>query len=211
MIHLQANAVTDTLNAFGEVVSKFGIMQTSFIVGIVLLFFVASKVYDYYKNKHNNKPFNKMVETLDANCKHLDKLTSVLTNYIYDSTKGDENKCKTILELSFNSLRGNIFEFARTVILNNNLKVNEVLIKENIKQKVSTEYYAIFTNLSLFNINGTNASVYLNSSWIDELTEDIVSIVFSGSKPQARIELINKRLTLKLTGYENNIYNKLFT
>lgn len=206
-----STSLIDEIDKVGERINKFGIWQTLIIVLIILLFFVANKIYEYYQKKNNNKPLNKIVETLDANCKHLDKLTSTLTNYIYDSTKGNENKCKTILELSFNSFRGNIFEFARTVVLSNNLKINEILIKENIRQKVSTEYYSVFTSLSLFDIEGINVSSYLNVVWIEEISNDIISILFQNSDAQSRIDSINKRLNLKLTGYENYIYNKIFT
>lgn len=192
-------------------IAKADIWSTVITVFVVLLFFIANKVYDYYQKKNTSKPLNKMVETLDANCKHLDKLTAMLTNYIYDSSKGNENKCKAILELAFTSFKGNIFEFVRTVILSNNLKLNEVLIKENIRQKVSTEYYAVFTNLSLFDIEGINVSSYLNTAWIEEISNDVIAIIFQESDAKLRIDAINRRLSLKLTGYENYIYNKIFT
>ena len=155
------------------------------------------------------------------------KLNTVLDKMIQDNSKKDFTKCKNTIELSFICFENNVFkrcaneyrgttavavyyEYGINILLNNNIETNRDLIISNISQKVNTEYYKIYSALSIFEIKEIVVSTHLHSEWIDDITKDLINIIYNGQDKEARVNQISSKLKLTMNAYSTQVSNKTF-
>ena len=86
----------------------------------------------------------------------------------------------------------------------------EVFVVDNIKKLVSGEYYKLYSTLSMYEIDEVNVASKLDESWIKEIADTIVAIIYNGQDEITRITQINNRLNIYCNEYSTFINNKIF-
>lgn len=177
---------------------------------VFIIYTIVIRMFDYFKNKDKDKPLLEMSKAIQEVSNNVIKLNTVLDKMIQDNSKKDFTKCKNTIELSFIGFDNNVFKFCREIILHNNIETNRDLIVSNISQKVNTEYYKIYSVLSIFEIKEIVVSTHLHSEWIDDITKDLINIIYNGQDKEARVNQISSKLKLTMNAYSTQVYNKTF-
>ena len=177
---------------------------------VFIIYTIVIRVFDYFKTKDKDKPLLEMSKAIQEVSNNVIKLNTVLDKMIQDNSKKDFTKCKNTIELSFICFENNVFKFCREIILHNNIETNRDLIVSNISQKVNTEYYKIYSVLSIFEIKEIVVSTHLHSEWIDDITKDLINIIYNGQDKEARVNQISSKLKLTMNAYSTQVYNKTF-
>ena len=112
--------------------------------------------------------------------------------------------------MSFICFESNVFQFCREIIIHNNIEVNRDLIIANISQKVNTEYYKIYSSLSIFEIKEIVVATHLHSEWTEDITKDLINIIFNGQDKESRVNQIASKLKLTTNAYSTQVSNKTF-
>ena len=179
---------------------------------LFIIYQLIVKSFEYAKAKDSSKPISEISVAIKEISTNLNGLNIVLSKFIQDSTRNNDDRCKTVINLSFCKFEKELYTFARNTIINNNIQRNKELIIANINQKISTEYYNLLSSLALFEIDNKLLSSHLKESWKDEITNDIIQIIYSNAESDAinRINLVGNKLSLRIASYSTYIHNKTF-
>ena len=199
--------INDIVNQSTKEASYWSVVISS---TVFIIYTIVIRVFDYFKTKDKDKPLLEMSKAIQEVSNNVIKLNTVLDKMIQDNSKKDFTKCKNTIELSFICFENNVFKFCREIILHNNIETNRDLIVSNISQKVNTEYYKIYSVLSIFEIKEIVVSTHLHSEWIDDITKDLINIIYNGQDKEARVNQISSKLKLTMNAYSTQVYNKTF-
>ena len=199
--------INDIVNQSTKEASYWSVVISS---TVFIIYTIVIRIFDYFKSKDKDKPLIEMSKAIQEVSNNVIKLNTVLDKMIQDNSKKDFTKCKNTIELSFICFENNVFKFCREIILNNNIETNRDLIVSNISQKVNTEYYKIYSVLSIFEIKEIVVSTHLHSEWIDDITKDLINIIYNGQDKEARVNQISSKLKLTMNAYSTQVYNKTF-
>ena len=199
--------INDIVNQSTKEASYWSVVISS---TVFIIYTIVIRVFDYFKIKDKDKPLLEMSKAIQEVSNNVIKLNTILDKMIQDNSKKDFIKCKNTIELSFICFENNVFKFCREIILNNNIETNRDLIISNISQKVNTEYYKIYSVLSIFEIKEIVVSTHLHSEWIDDITKDLINIIYNGQDKEARVNQISSKLKLTMNAYSTQVYNKTF-
>ena len=199
--------INDIVNQSTKEASYWSVVISS---TVFIIYTIVIRMFDYFKNKDKDKPLLEMSKAIQEVSNNVIKLNTVLDKMIQDNSKKDFTKCKNTIELSFIGFENNVFKFCREIILHNNIETNRDLIVSNISQKVNTEYYKIYSVLSIFEIKEIVVSTHLHSEWIDDITKDLINIIYNGQDKEARVNQISSKLKLTMNAYSTQVYNKTF-
>ena len=199
--------INDIVNQSTKEASYWSVVISS---TVFIIYTIVIRVFDYFKTKDKDKPLLEMSKAIQEVSNNVIKLNTVLDKMIQDNSKKDFTKCKNTIELSFIGFDNNVFKFCREIILHNNIETNRDLIVSNISQKVNTEYYKIYSVLSIFEIKEIVVSTHLHSEWIDDITKDLINIIYNGQDKEARVNQISSKLKLTTNSYSTQVYNKTF-
>ena len=199
--------INDIVNQSTKEASYWSVIISS---TVFIIYTIVIRMFDYFKNKDKDKPLLEMSKAIQEVSNNVIKLNTVLDKMIQDNSKKDFTKCKNTIELSFIGFENNVFKFCREIILHNNIETNRDLIVSNISQKVNTEYYKIYSVLSIFEIKEIVVSTHLHSEWIDDITKDLINIIYNGQDKEARVNQISSKLKLTMNAYSTQVYNKTF-
>lgn len=199
--------INDIVNQSTKEASYWSVIISS---TVFIIYTIVIRVFDYFKTKDKDKPLLEMSKAIQEVSNNVIKLNTVLDKMIQDNSKKDFTKCKNTIELSFIGFENNVFKFCREIILHNNIETNRDLIVSNISQKVNTEYYKIYSVLSIFEIKEIVVSTHLHSEWIDDITKDLINIIYNGQDKEARVNQISSKLKLTMNAYSTQVYNKTF-
>ena len=199
--------INDIVNQSTKEASYWSVIISS---TVFIIYTIVIRVFDYFKTKDKDKPLLEMSKAIQEVSNNVIKLNTVLDKMIQDNSKKDFTKCKNTIELSFIGFDNNVFKFCREIILHNNIETNRDLIVSNISQKVNTEYYKIYSVLSIFEIKEIVVSTHLHSEWIDDITKDLINIIYNGQDKEARVNQISSKLKLTMNAYSTQVYNKTF-
>ena len=199
--------INDIVNQSTKEASYWSVIISS---TVFIIYNIVIRVFDYFKTKDKDKPLLEMSKAIQEVSNNVIKLNIVLDKMIQDNSKKDFTKCKNTIELSFIGFENNVFKFCREIILHNNIETNRDLIVSNISQKVHTEYYKIYSVLSIFEIKEIVVSTHLHSEWIDDITKDLINIIYNGQDKEARVNQISSKLKLTMNAYSTQVYNKTF-
>lgn len=177
---------------------------------IFIIYTLVVKIVDYFKAKSKNKPLLEMANAIKENTANVVKLNSVLDKTLKDAERKEIKQCEASIELGFNSLAYNIYQECASIIVHNNIAKNRNLIVENIRKIVSTEYYKLYSTLSSFDINDINVASKLKDSWIKEIVDDVISIIYDEQDSLSRLTQLNNRLAVSTQEYSTYINNKIF-
>ena len=187
--------INDIVNQSTKEASYWSVVISS---TVFIIYTIVIRVFDYFKTKDKDKPLLEMSKAIQEVSNNVIKLNTVLDKMIQDNSKKDFTKCKNTIELSFIGFENNVFKFCREIILHNNIETNRDLIISNISQKVNTEYYKIYSVLSIFEIKEIVVSTHLHSEWIDDITKDLINIIYNGQDKEARVNQISSKLKLTM-------------
>lgn len=199
--------INDIVNQSTKEASYWSVIISS---TVFIIYTIVIRIFDYFKSKNKDKPLLEMSKAIQEVSNNVIKLNTVLDKMIQDNSKKDFTKCKNTIELSFIGFENNVFKFCREIILHNNIETNRDLIVSNISQKVNTEYYKIYSVLSIFEIKEIVVSTHLHSEWIDDITKDLINIIYNGQDKEARVNQISSKLKLTMNAYSTQVYNKTF-
>lgn len=199
--------INDIVNQSTKEASYWSVVISS---TVFIIYTIVIRLFDYFKTKDKDKPLLEMSKAIQEVSNNVIKLNIVLDKMIQDNSKKDFTKCKNTIELSFIGFDNNVFKFCREIILHNNIETNRDLIVSNISQKVNTEYYKIYSVLSIFEIKEIVVSTHLHSEWIDDITKDLINIIYNGQDKEARVNQISSKLKLTMNAYSTQVYNKTF-
>lgn len=177
---------------------------------VFIIYTLIIKVTEYFKNKDKNKPIIAMTNAIKEISANVAKQNSVLDKFIQDTIKKDENKCKTVIELTFTRFRTNIEDNVRNIIIHNNIEANRELIYNNIHQSITTEYYKMISVLSGYEVYDCVVSSVLKEKWIEDVYDSIITIIFNGQSKENRLGQLSNKLQLIIENYITYMNNKVF-
>lgn len=162
---------------------------------------------------------NKLIDNKKENIKI--KLSSDIINcinninfFINDITENiinkDKNKCQMAIEDAMFAAGLRLSIFVATTIVNNHIETNKENILSNIKNIINSEYYSVYSTLSLYKINNKEVSSYLNKEWMNDVEKDIIDIIYNTNlnkedKILTFVNKINLRFQTYITYINNNI------
>ena len=199
--------INDIVNESVKETSYWSVIISS---TVFITYTLIVKVIDYFKNRDKDKPMMQMASAIKEVSNNVVKLNSVLDKMIQDNSKRDFTKCKNTIELSFIGFGHEVYNICRDIIIHNNIEANKEFIIANISQKVNTEYYKVYSALSVYEIKDIVVSNHLHTEWIDDITKSLIAIIFNGQDKDSRLNQINNKLKLVMNSYSTQVYNKTF-
>ena len=178
--------------------------------GVFILYTLINKVIELYKAKNRNKPMLEMASAIKQVSENVVKLNQVLDKTFQDVEIKEANRITNIITASFNSFKSEIITRAIDIIVHNNIEANRESIKQSIYRTVSTEYYKIYSIFSAYEHDKVNVATKLKEEWIDDVTEEVLQIIYNGQDATDRIRQINNKLSIDTEEYSIYINNKVF-
>ena len=177
---------------------------------VFILYTLIVQLIGYFKSKSKNKPLLEMAEALKENTANIVKLNSVLDKTLQESERNKNRQCESAIDLAFKSFAYKVTQECTSLIAHNNIDKNKELIISNISKLISTEYYKLYSALSVYEINEVNVASKLKEEWIREITDNVIAIVYDGQDAISRITHVNTRLNVSVSEYSTYINNKIF-
>ena len=138
------------------------------------------------------------------------KLNQVLDKTFQDAEIKEANRISNIIRASFNSFKSEIITRSIDIIVHNNIEANKDSVKQSIYKTVSTEYYKVYSIFSAYEHDKVNIATKLKEEWIDDITEEVLQIIYNGQDATNRIRQINNKLSIDIEEYSIYINNKVF-
>lgn len=204
----------DNFQAINELVNE-SIRNSSYITVIIsscvfICYTLIIKLVDYFKAKDKEKPLFEMATAIKEITNNIVKLNSILDKTLKDAEKKEILQCEKAINLSFKSFGYKLAQECTSIIAHNNIEENKELVVGNINKLVNTEYYKLYSNLSIYEIQGVNVATRLKEEWIKEVADSLTAIVYNERDAVTRVTQINNRLNIYLNEYSTYIYNKVF-
>lgn len=178
--------------------------------GVFIVYTLINKVIELYKAKDRNKPMLEMASAIKQVSENVVKLNQVLDKTFQDAEIKEANRITNIITASFNSFKSELITRAIDIIVYNNIEANRESIKQSIYRTVSTEYYKIYSIFSAYEHDKINVATKLKEEWIDNVTEEVLQIIYNGQDATDRIRQINNKLSIDTEEYSIYINNKVF-
>ena len=178
--------------------------------GVFIIYTLINKVIELYKAKDRNKPMLDMASAIKQVSENVVKLNQVLDKTFQDAEIKEANRITNIITASFNSFKSEIITRAIDIIVHNNIEANRESVKQSIYRTVSTEYYKIYSIFSAYEHDKVNVATKLKEEWIDDVTEEVLQIIYNGQDATNRIRQINNKLSIDTEEYSIYINNKVF-
>lgn len=171
---------------------------------VVAIYLVINKIID-------NRKESKQAKLSDDIVKGFAKLNNFL-DYITNDIIAKENDRRDLaIKNSFDRFENEIIKFGIYTIVNNNIEINKENILDNAKHTILSEFYALQSALALYSPDKVNLSTYLNLDWIDELDNDIISIIFKEKcNKEQKIYILYNKITIRVNEYKSVILKHHF-
>lgn len=168
------------------------------------------KLIDYFKAKNKSKPLLEMSIALKEMAENIVKLNSVLDKTLKDAEKKEVRQCSNAINLGFKAFAFNLSQACDGIIAHNNIDKNKEFIISNINKLVTTEYYKLYSTLSVYEIFEVNVASRLKPEWVKEVADALISIVYDEQDALTRITHVNNRLNIVISEYSTFVNNKTF-
>ena len=178
--------------------------------GVFIIYTLINKVIELYKAKDRNKPMLEMASAIKQVSENVVKLNQVLDKTFQDAEIKEAHRISNIITASFNSFKSEIITRTIDIIVHNNIEVNKDSVKQSIYRIVSTEYYKVYSIFSAYEHDKINIATKLKEEWIDDITEEVLQIIYNGQDATNRIRQINNKLSIDIEEYSIYINNKVF-
>ena len=178
--------------------------------GVFIIYTLINKVVELYKAKNRSKPILEMASAIKQISENVVKLNQVLDKIFQDAEVKEANRISNIIKASFNSFKSEIITRSIDIIVHNNIDANKNFVKQSIYKTVSTEYYKVYSIFSAYEHDKVNVATKLKEEWIDNITEEVLQIIYNGQDTTNRIRQINNKLSIDTEEYSIYINNKVF-
>lgn len=168
------------------------------------------KVVDLFKAKSRNKPLLDMASAIKEISQNVVKLNQVLDKTIQDAEVKEIGRINNVVSIALNSFKSSVIDKCIDIIIHNNIDLNKEDITQNIYKTINTEYYKLYSILLAYEYNSINVSTKIREEWIEEITNECISIIYDGDDALSRIRQLNNKLTLLSDAYSIYIKNKVF-
>lgn len=204
----------EEFNTINEIIQT-GIQTSSYNSVIIsscvfIAYTLGVKVIDLIKAKDKNKPMIEMGKAITEVSNNVIKLNNILDKYIQNNERKESDKIKKVIELAFVNFQCKIEAICRDIVIHNNIEQNKEYIVSNIKQTINTEYYKLYSTLSLYELNNRLISTHIKEVWIEDICKDVIVIIYNNQDAKNRIAQISNKLSIKMSNYSTYTYNKTF-
>lgn len=167
------------------------------------------------KEEAINKSIDNRVNILTDNVTELvDSMREVsvqLHNVTSNIVERDREKCKISIELAFIAFVKELCDFGFLTIYNNHLDENRSIIESNVESIINSEYYKVYSILSLYEINGRKVSQNLKPEWKEELSDGLINVIYNDKLNDIeKVNMLRTKLNIKGKDYSNYVYNNTF-
>ena len=174
----------------------------------ISIFLLLYKWLDNKKKTESEKFVSSISDTLDEVSKSLLQVSAFITDITKNIIDKDKDKCKMAIDDAMLASAMRLTMFVTNTIINNHVQTNKDNILANIHNIVNAEYYTVFSNLSLYKINGIKASDNMKKDWMPSVEKSIIEIVFNDNlSKEDKISSFNNKINLKFQSYITYITN----
>ena len=203
----------DELQAVNDIVSN-AVKDSSYTTvlissGVFILYTLIIKVVDLFKAKDRNKPIIEMASAIKEVSENVVKLNQVLDKTIQDAEQKEYDRIGNVIIASFLSFKSAILDQCIDTIIHNNINENKDSVTQNIYKTVSTEYYKLYSIFSTYERDSVNVATKIKESWIDDVTDECIAVMYNGNDALTRIRQLNQKLGLISEEYSIYLKNKI--
>lgn len=203
----------DELQAVNDIVSN-AVKDSSYITVLIsssvfILYTIIIKIVDYYKSKDKHKPLLEMASAIKDVSENVVKLNQVLDKTIQDAEQKEYDRIGNVIIASFLSFKSAILDQCMDAIIHNNINANKDSVTQNIYRTVSTEYYKLYSIFSTYEHDSVSVATKIKESWIDDVTDACIAIMYNGNDALTRIRQLNHKLGLISEEYSVYLKNKI--
>lgn len=199
--------VNDIINGAVKDSSYITVLISS---GVFILYTLIIKVVDLFKNKDRNKPLIEMASAIKEVSENVVKLNQVLDKTIKNAENKESGKINDIIITAFDSFKSAIVDQCIDIIIHNNIEATKDNVKQTIYKVTSTEYYKIYSIFSAYEHDSVNVSTKIKEEWIEDITNECLTIIYNKNEAAIRIRQLNNKLNLIIEEYSTYIKNKIF-
>ena len=169
---------------------------------VVVIYLIIVKILDIKKEKVQTKLNTEFTKSINT-------ISNFLENITHTIVEKDKEKCRIAIKDAFNSSAMKLTTFVSQTIVNNNIDINKEAILNNIHNLVNGEFYNIYFTLSLYQYDGIKASDNLDTKWMKEVEDDMVSSIFNTNlSKEARITSFYNKINIHVQSYVTYVINK---
>ena len=203
----------DELQAVNDTVSN-AVKDSSYITvlissGVFILYTLIIKIVEYYKSKDKHKPLLEMASAIKDVSENVVKLNQVLDKTIQDAEQKEYDRIGNVIIASFLSFKSAILDQCIDTIIHNNINENKDNVTQNIYKTVNTEYYKLYSIFSEYEHDSVSVATKIKESWIDDVTDECIKIMYNGNDALTRIRQLNHKLGLISEEYSIYLKNKI--
>lgn len=170
---------------------------------VVAIYLIITKLIDNKREDAQLKLSNEFTRSIN-----------IISEFLVDITKNiidrEKDKCKNAIEDAMFSSGMRLVSFVSSTIINNHIDTNKTTILSNINNIVNSEFYSIYSTLSMYKINGVVVSEYLDKDWMSTIESDMVDIIYNNIMDKDdKILSFSNKLTLKFQTYVTYISNNI--
>ena len=203
----------DELQAVNDTVSN-AVKDSSYITvlissGVFILYTLIIKIVEYYKSKDKHKPLLEMASAIKDVSENVVKLNQVLDKTIQDAEQKEYDRIGNVIIVSFLSFKSAILDQCIDTIIHNNINENKDNVTQNIYKTVNTEYYKLYSIFSEYEHDSVSVATKIKESWIDDVTDECIKIMYNGNNALTRIRQLNRKLGLISKEYSIYLKNKI--
>lgn len=174
----------------------------------ISIFLLLYKWLDNKKKTESEKFVSSISDTLDEVSKSLLQVSTFITDITKNIIDKDKDKCKTAIDDAMLASAMRLTIFVTNTVINNHVQTNKDNILANIHNIVNAEFYTVFSNLSLYKINGVKVSDNMKKDWMPSVEKSIIEIVFNNNlSKEDKISSFNNKINLKFQSYITYITN----
>ena len=203
----------DELQAVNDTVSN-AVKDSSYITvlissGVFILYTLIIKIVEYYKSKDKHKPLLEMASAIKDVSENVVKLNQVLDKTIQNAEQKEYDRIGNVIIVSFLSFKSAILDQCIDTIIHNNINENKDNVTQNIYKTVNTEYYKLYSIFSEYEHDSVSVATKIKESWIDDVTDECIKIMYNGNDALTRIRQLNRKLGLISKEYSIYLKNKI--
>ena len=203
----------DELQAVNDIVNN-AVKDSSYTTvlissGVFILYTLIIKIVEYYKSKDKHKPLLEMASAIKDVSENVVKLNQVLDKTIQDAEQKEYDRIGNVIIASFLSFKSAILDQCIDTIIHNNINENKDNVTQNIYKTVNTEYYKLYSIFSEYEHDSVSVATKIKESWIDDVTDECIKIMYNGNDALTRIRQLNRKLGLISEEYSIYLKNKI--
>lgn len=170
---------------------------------IVAIYLIVIRIIDTKKEKNKTQVSTELLQSINT-----------ISKYIIDNNKNiidtDKEKCKIAINDSMSNFSLKLIQFVQQTILNNHIDINKENIVQNTHNIVTSEFYTVFSTLSLYIINNKKVSEHLDDSLIKDIETDIIGVIYNNSMTnEDKINSFTNKIDIKLSAQVVHLTNKV--